>query len=114
MINELEMIDSLALSENDKSELLLAISDHLDWQFEREHLLLLQEKLNNYVNYILNEEYKDIYQEEIKSFQIIVFVKYQPRRKFVKLLTQFNKMLKKQIPDASIEINYQLVENEDE
>lgn len=113
MINELDKVDYMVLDEVDKSKLILAISDHLDWQFEREHLLLLQEKLNNYINYILNEEYKDVYKEEINSFQIMIFVQYQPRKKFEKLLLQFGKALAKQVPDVQIEINYQLAANED-
>ena len=112
MINDIEIIDFLDLDETDKSKLVLMITDHLDWQFEREHLLLLQEKLNSYVNYILNEEYKDVYKEDIKSFLITVYVKYHPTKKFDKLLLQFNKALKK-LPEASIEINYQYVDTED-
>jgi len=114
MINELEMIDSLALDEINNSKLLLAISDHLDWKFEQEHLLLLQEKLNNYVNYILNEEYKALYEEKISCFQIIVFVKYHPIKKLEKLLYEFNKTLKAQFPEVQIEIKYQFIETEDE
>ena len=53
MINELDKVDFMGLDEVDSSRLILAISDHLDWQFEKGHSLLLQEKLNNYVNYIL-------------------------------------------------------------
>ncbi len=104
MINELEKVDFMDLDENNKSKLVLSISDHLDWQLEREHLYLLQEKLSNYINYILNEEYKNIYEEGISSFKIIVFVKYQPKKKFEKLLLQFNKKLKKQFSEVPIEI----------
>ena len=30
----------------------LTISDHLDWEEEGEHLLLLQDKLNHYLEFI--------------------------------------------------------------
>lgn len=113
MINELDKVDYMVLDEVDKSKLILSISDHLDWQFEREHLLLLQEKLNNYINYILNEEYKDTYKDKINSFLIMIFVQYQPRKKFEKLLLQFSKALAKQVPDIQIEISYRLVANEE-
>jgi hypothetical protein len=34
----------------------LAISDHLDWEREDEHLLLLQEKINRYLSFIESGE----------------------------------------------------------
>lgn len=113
MINELDKVDFMGLDEVDSSKLVLAVSDHLDWQFEKEHLLLLQEKLNNYVNFILNEEYKNTYKENIHRFRILIFLQYQPRKKFEKLLSHFRKALANQVPDVPIEIDYQFVANED-
>lgn len=113
MINELDKIDYMVLDEIDSSKLILAITDHLDWQFVRGHLLLLQEKLNNYINYILNGEYKEIYKENIQRFQIMIYVQYQPHKKLEKLLSKFRKELAKQVPDVPIEIGYQFVADED-
>lgn len=115
MINELDKVDFMVLDEIDKSKLILAITDHLEWRsIEREHLLLLQEKLNNYINYILDEGYKDTYKEKIDRFQIIIYMQHEPRRKLEKLLDQIRKLLAKQFPDAQIEISYQLVKDEDQ
>lgn len=113
MIHELDKVDFTGLDKVDSSKLILAVSDHLDWQFEKEHLLLLQEKLNNYINFILNEEYKDIYKENIHCFRILIFLQYPPRKKFEKLLSHFRKALAKQVPDVPIEIDYQFAVNED-
>lgn len=115
MIHELEIIDSMALDKTDPSKLLLAVTDHLEWQqFEQQHLLLLQGKLNNYVNYILDEGYKEEYTEDIHCFEIIVYVKYKPGRKFDKLLQKFNKALKKQFPEVRIEITSRFMPEEAE
>jgi len=117
MINELDKIDFMKLDEDDNSKLVLAITDHLEWGWSVKsmHLLMLQEKLNNYVNYILEELYKEQYEEEISSFQIIVFAAHQPPKKFHKLLAFFNEKIKKEIPEHQIEITYQFVEpDEDE
>jgi len=113
MINELGKIDSLAIDETDKSKLLLAVFDHLDWQCKKLHVLLLLEKLNSYVGYILDEGYKDIYQEDINSFQITVLAKHNPKRKLNKFLSLYNKSLKEKFPNTIIEVSCQLMEFED-
>ncbi len=114
MINELDKVDFMGLDKVDQSKLILVITDHLDWQFVRGHLLLLQEKLNNYINYILNGDYKDTYRDNIHRFQIMIYVQYQPHKKLEKLLLKFRKELAKQVPDVPIEIDYQFVPDEDE
>lgn len=112
MVNELDKVDYMALDEADPSRLILAISDHLDWRFEKEHLLLLQEKLNNYINYILNQEYKDTYTGELSSFQIRIYLQCAPRKKLDKMLSKFRKALEKQVPDVPIAIDYQTIADE--
>lgn len=42
-------------------ELLLLITDHLDWSQEGEHLLLLQDKLNSYLGFIQSGQYAATY-----------------------------------------------------
>lgn len=113
MINEPDKVDYMVLDEADKSKLILAVSDHLDWQFEKEHLLLLQEKLNQYIYFILEERYKETYAEKIERFRITVFLQYQPGKKFEKLIAIFTKALAKRVPDVKIEITYQMVEDEE-
>ena len=39
-----------------KNEVVLTISDHLEWDEKNEHLLLLQEKLNSYLAFIESGE----------------------------------------------------------
>jgi len=54
MIYELEKIDLITIDKTKPLELCLGISDDVQWDHHvEEHLQLLQEKMNNYVTYII-------------------------------------------------------------
>lgn len=59
-ITETNQIDSLGISK-DKTSLALLLTDHLDWENEKEHLLLLQDKINAYIGFIQDKQYESIY-----------------------------------------------------
>ena len=42
-------VDGIGLAENETMKML--ITDHLDWQDEYKHLLILQEKINAYIGF---------------------------------------------------------------
>ncbi|MEI5639964.1 MULTISPECIES: DUF6572 domain-containing protein [unclassified Pseudoalteromonas] len=50
-----------AISINDAEEVVLTITDHLGWEDEHEHLLLLQEKINTYLSFVESGEIYDSY-----------------------------------------------------
>lgn len=62
-IQNINIIDGIALAKNKKGYILL-ITDHLDWNDQLSHLNLLQDKINNYLEFIENEQYKEIYPNE--------------------------------------------------
>jgi len=57
-INELRVIDIVSKKKN--SCIVLTISDHLDWEKTKEHLLLLEEKINTYLSFL---ESGDVYEK---------------------------------------------------
>lgn len=63
-------VDGIALTEN-KTEIILLITDHLDWEDEYEHLTLLQEKINAYVSFIEEKQYVKIYPCESIAYSLI-------------------------------------------
>lgn len=91
---------------------MLLLFDHLDWSgdeidqaeweegekdnwhkedWEGEHLLLLQDKINSYLNYIELEQYKQYLKErnierEIDEFVIFICFKYEPTANCMKFL----------------------------
>ena len=41
----------------------MLLTDHLDWENEKDHLLLLQDKINAYIGFIQDKQYESIYQD---------------------------------------------------
>ena len=60
-----------------KNEVILTISDHLEWDEKNEHILLLQEKLNSYLAFIESGELLSSYPNAIgKSVVVDVVCKH--------------------------------------
>lgn len=74
-IDDVNIVDGLAVDAK-KGTLYLLLTDHLPWEgeetlAERDHLLLLQEKINAYVSFIEGEQYKSNYPNVIIKTVII-------------------------------------------
>lgn len=59
-IIETDKIDGAGKSK-EKKELMLLITDHLEWENEHEHLMILQNKINSYLGFIESKQYEEIY-----------------------------------------------------
>ncbi len=57
-VENTDTIDGLAY-EQETSSLILLLADGMDWSDMNRHLLLLQEKLNNYIWYIDSKQYEE-------------------------------------------------------
>ena len=75
-IEEKQKIDVISISE-DETTAIMTISDHLSWEKEEEHLLLLQNKINVYLGTIENGEIYEVYPlSKNKKFTIRIYAKY--------------------------------------
>ena len=73
-ILEHDLIDGIAL---DGQQLVLMISDHLDWGDEYDHLIELQEKINAYIAFCESGQYKKIYpNKDVTSAVIQIYFMY--------------------------------------
>jgi len=71
------VIDAVGISPQDI--VILTISDHLDWQEDNEHLLILQNKINAYLEVIESGEIYESYPDaKGRSIQISISFKYLP------------------------------------
>jgi hypothetical protein len=59
-VDDLSVIDFVAISAT-KDDAILVISDHLEWDEKNEHLLILQSKINAYMEGIENGSLYDAY-----------------------------------------------------
>lgn len=65
------VIDIVSIDENEN--VILTITDHLEWDLENEHLLILQNKINSYLASIENGDLYDKY-PKAKGRSIIIRV----------------------------------------
>lgn len=76
-VDNTDVIDFVSI--NQQGVVSLTISDHLEWDSENEHLLLLQDKINAYLVAIESGEIYESYLSAVgKEFEIRVVVKYSP------------------------------------
>lgn len=77
-VTDIGIVDGCGLSDDDK-ELVLLISDHLDWINENEHLSFILDKINSYIDFCENEQYKELYPDcEITYAVIEIHFLYDP------------------------------------
>lgn len=94
------------LDDNLPNTLCLAITDHLDWSSPKDHLVILQEKLNKYVTYIINDGYKaQMSSQSFPKFNIIIELKFQPIQIFTRFVQDYQNQLKKSYDNISITYN---------
>ena len=99
-------IDGMGVN-NKSQELNLLITDHLDWENEYEHLLILQEKINAYINYIKSKQYVSVYPNKIfKRFAINIWFKYDITENCFKFLD----VIANQVEELGIVIKAELRE----
>lgn len=89
---ESSIVDGMGLADNGKMKML--ITDHLDWDEEYEHLLILQEKINAYIGFCESGQYKDIYaNEEIRHIVFEIHFLFEPTQNAYKFLEQIPKQI---------------------
>ena len=88
-----ETVDGMALDQDGKC-LCLLISDHLDWSNEYQHLLALQEKINNYILFCEDEQYCQVYQDAPIEYAVFeIHFMHEPTEKAWKFLEQVQKQV---------------------
>ena len=92
-VMETNVIDGMGKSK-ESNELVLMISDHLDWEYEPEHLLFLQEKINAYLAFWESKQYKETYPDsEFNACVIEIHFKYDIPESCLKFLDKVANMV---------------------
>ena len=77
-VENIAVIDAVGV-ERHSGKVILTISDHLDWNDEREHLSALQEKINTYLRFIESGEIDETYPDALGRARVIdVVAKHRP------------------------------------
>lgn len=109
MIYDLEKIDLITTTKDNPTQLCLEIADEIQWKHHiDEHLLLLQEKLNNYVTFVLNKGYETVVPDKVfNAFVIKINFAYIPDEKAKSFLKQYQNILKND--GIAISISYEVI-----
>lgn len=87
-ILERATVDGMALDKNGEGIRLL-ITDHLDWSDEYNHLLALQEKINAYIAFCEEHQYRQVYKDILVEYAILeIHFMYEPTTKAMNFLEQ--------------------------
>lgn len=73
-IDNVEIIDLIGIDKR-TDKVILTISDHLDWEDETSHILLLQDKINSYLRFIESGEIYESYPDAKNRAIVIQIVK---------------------------------------
>lgn len=104
-IEQKDKIDFISTTPENKVE--LTISDHLEWDVENKHLLILQDKLNAYLDFIQNGQILEHYPNvENNGIIISVVMKYQPKEDSLTFLYHCEKFMEKQ----GLEFKWKVIE----
>jgi hypothetical protein len=88
-----DVIDFISI--NPENRVVLTISDHLKWDDKGEHFLILQDKINAYLEILDDGQIYEVYPDAIdKSFVIQVTMKYRPNKKAKEFLESVREFLK--------------------
>lgn len=91
-IDQLDKID--IISTTPQGEVVLHIADHLEWDKEKEHILLLQDKINAYLQFIESGQVFEDYPNAVNNkVAIEVIFKYAPPESILPYLEQFKKIV---------------------
>ncbi|WP_261334802.1 DUF6572 domain-containing protein [Rhizobium leguminosarum] len=88
-LDQTNVVDAIGVDDA-TGELVLTITDHLEWTgSDKEHLLLLQEKLNTYLGFVESGEMLETYPDaKGRAVLIDVVCKYLPSQHAQRLLQQ--------------------------
>lgn len=79
----------------DKKSLILMLTDHLDWENEEDHLILLQDKINAYLGFIESGQYLETYPDiTFEHYFIDVRFKFEATENCLKFFEVTNTQLK--------------------
>lgn len=90
-IDQLDKID--IISTDKQGETVLYIADHFEWMEEEKHLLLLQDKINAYLQFIESGQIFEEYQAASTKISIAVVFQNDPPKTALPYLSRFKEII---------------------
>jgi hypothetical protein len=94
-VEQRKVVDCVGMDKTD-GHVTLTITDHLSWLPDNEHLLVLQNKINDYLAFLASGELYDAYpQAHGREIEIQVICKYSPAGDGVRFLELASETVRK-------------------
>lgn len=92
-LENINTVDAISTDDEEK-KVILTIIDELNWNDEYNHLKLIQDKVNNYLNFIQSDDLYDAYPiAKDKEIEIEIYFKYDLTLNGNKLLSRLKEFL---------------------
>jgi len=105
-VEQIDKVDFIGTLPNGNVQ--LTISDHLNWNETNEHLIILQDKINSYLDFIENEQLYEVYPYSInKQIIISVVFKHNPNE----IAKDFLQSCKETIESINVHFNWEVLKN---
>lgn len=104
-IEKTNTIDGIAIDNENNKKLLMLLADGMDWSDEYNHLLLLEEKINNYIAYIESKQYLEKY-EDIELIEIQIKFLFKETDNCEKFLEQVKKVINNSLQNINLSIEH--------
>ncbi|KAA3641876.1 MAG: hypothetical protein DWP95_05915 [Proteobacteria bacterium] len=105
-IENSKIIDLIGRSKNKENEVILTISDHLDWSEPDVHLHFLQDKINMYLAYIESGEILEKYPD---AENCILVIKVAAKYPLTEEAKEFYNCVKPIIKEAGFSLKFSLI-----
>ena len=105
-VEEIDKIDFISLKEG-TNQVILTISDHLDWIDADYHLEILQDKLNTYLGFC---ESGEIYESYPKAEGKEIIIEVKGKYPLNSVAEEFYEQAKEAIEEAGFELRFELFE----
>ncbi|SRR5258708_37277350 len=103
-VDQPKVIDFVGI-DNAGGEVVLTISDHLDWNNSQEHQLILQDKINTYLSFVASGEILESYPDaKGRPVAFNIVFKFRPDLQGVQFLTK----VKEVIESAGLSLRYEV------
>ena len=105
-VEQIDKVDFIGTLPNGNVQ--LTISDHLTWDETNEHLIILQDKINSYLDFIESEQLYEVYPNS-KNKEIIISVIF--KNKPNEIAEDFLQSCKETIESLNIDFNWEVLKN---
>jgi hypothetical protein len=104
-IENTETVDGVGIAK-DSGEVVLRISDHMEWKNEKLHFELIEKKVGTYLKFVRSGQLLEIIPDaKDRPIRIDIICQYQP----TDLASQFLAAAKKQLTSLGIALSYGLL-----